>query len=227
MKYGYARKSRPTQNIERQIRNIKAVEPGAVIVQETYTGTRLDRPEWSKLNKKLIDGDTVIFDSVSRMSRDAEEGFALYEALYNRGVELVFLKEPYINTSVYREAAQRRIEAAITTGNKAMDEFTRAIIEAVNKLLMDLAKQQITTAFEQAEKEVQDLHQRTKEGIETIEIIVFIKNLSLSFPSKDSLSNFPLIVEEYKELYKEIAPKISVHQYHKLLTENKKAVNIK
>ena len=167
MKYGYARKSRATQNIERQIRNIKAVEPGAVIVQETFTGTKLDRPEWSKLNKRLTAGDTVIFDSVSRMSRDAEEGFALYEELYNRGVELVFIKEPYINTSVYREAAQRRIEAAITTGNRAMDEFTRAIIEAVNKLLMDLAKQQITAAFEQAEKEVQDLHQRTKEGIET------------------------------------------------------------
>lgn len=167
MKYGYARKSRPTQNIERQIRNIKAVEPGAVIVQETYTGTKINRPEWDKLNKRLTAGDTVIFDSVSRMSRDAEEGFTLYEELYNRGVELVFLKEPYINTSVYREAAQRRIEAAITTGNRAMDEFTRAIIEAVNKLLMDLAKQQITTAFEQAEKEVQDLHQRTREGIET------------------------------------------------------------
>lgn len=167
MKYGYARKSRPTQNIERQIRNIKAVEPEAVIVQETYTGTKVSRPEWDKLNRKLVSGDEVTFDSVSRMARDEEEGFALYESLYNRGVELHFIKEPHIDTAIYREAAQRRIDAAITTGNKAMDDFTKAIIEAVNKLLMDLAKQQIKAAFAQAEKEVQDLHQRTREGIET------------------------------------------------------------
>ena len=43
----------------------------------------------------------------------------------------------------------------------------RSILEGVNKYLMSLAKEQIRLAFEQSEKEVQDLHQRTKEGIET------------------------------------------------------------
>ena len=74
MKYGYARISNRTQNIERQIRNIKAAEPEAVIIQETYTGLKTNRPAWDKLKKKLQAGDTVIFDSVSRMSRNAEEG---------------------------------------------------------------------------------------------------------------------------------------------------------
>lgn len=41
------------------------------------------------------------------------------------------------------------------------------ILEGVNRFLMELAKEQIRLAFEQAEKEVADLHQRTKEGIET------------------------------------------------------------
>lgn len=41
------------------------------------------------------------------------------------------------------------------------------ILEGVNKYLMSLAKEQIRLAFEQSEKKVQDLHQRTKEGIET------------------------------------------------------------
>ena len=41
------------------------------------------------------------------------------------------------------------------------------ILEGVNKYLMALAKEQIRLAFEQSEKEVEDLHQRTKEGIET------------------------------------------------------------
>lgn len=167
MVWGYARKSRPTQNIERQIRNIKAAFPEAVVVQEAYTGTKMDRPEWGKLAKKLKAGDTVVFDSVSRMSRNAEEGFSVYEQLFSAGVSLVFLKEPHINTAVYQEAAQRRIDATISTGSRAADNFTAAILEAVNRLLLDLAKEQIRLAFEQAEKEVQDLHQRTKEGIET------------------------------------------------------------
>lgn len=45
MLYGYARISQPTQNIERQIRNLKNSYPGAVIVQETHTGTSTDRPK--------------------------------------------------------------------------------------------------------------------------------------------------------------------------------------
>ena len=44
--WGYCRISRKQQNIERQIRNIKQEYPEAVIVQEAYTGTKLDRPEW-------------------------------------------------------------------------------------------------------------------------------------------------------------------------------------
>ena len=40
----------------------------------------------------------IIFDSESRMSRNAEEGFNLYEELYLKGVTLVFIKEPHINT---------------------------------------------------------------------------------------------------------------------------------
>ena len=41
------------------------------------------------------------------------------------------------------------------------------ILEGINKYLMTLAKEQIKLAFEQSEKEVMDLRQRTKEGMET------------------------------------------------------------
>ncbi len=37
------------------------------------------------------------------MSRNADEGFCLYEELYHKGIELVFLKEPHINTSTYKK----------------------------------------------------------------------------------------------------------------------------
>ena len=160
--YGYARISTTKQSIDRQIRNIKKEYPEATIIQEAYTGTTTDRKEWNKLFSKAKSKDVIIFDSVSRMSRNAEEGFKAYEELYKRGVELVFLKEPQINTSTYRRA----LEAAIPmTGSKV--DF---ILEGVNKFLMELAKEQIILAFQQAEKEVADLHQRTKEGLVTAKL---------------------------------------------------------
>lgn len=159
MVYGYCRISTPQQNIERQIRNIKKEFENALIIEEIYTGTKQSRPEWDKLYKNLKSGDVVVFDSVSRMSRNAEEGVLTYEELFNRGVELKFLKEPHINTSTYKNALQNNIQL---TGTDV--DF---ILDGINKYLMALAKEQIKIAFEQAEKEVLDLHQRTREGIET------------------------------------------------------------
>ncbi len=157
--YGYCRISQKKQSIERQIRNVKAEFPEAVIIQEAYTGTTIDRKEWNRLFSKAKDGDTIIFDSVSRMSRNAEEGCKAYEELYSRGVNLVFLKEPHINTDTYKQALQ----GLVCLTNTEVDY----ILEGVNKYLMALAKKQIEIAFQQAEKEVEDLHQRTKEGLET------------------------------------------------------------
>lgn len=158
--YGYCRISRKEQSIDRQLRNIKAVYPDAVILQEAYTGTKIDRPEWNKLYSKVKPGDTIVFDSVSRMSRNADEGIDTYFELYERGVSLVFLKEAYINTETYKQSINKALEP---TGNEIADCY----IEATNKVFAILARQQIRIAFEQAEKEVEDLHQRTREGIAT------------------------------------------------------------
>ena len=160
MIYGYCRISTGKQNIERQIRNILKFYPQAEIWQETYTGTKTDgRKKFEQLLKIIKSGDTVIFDSVSRMSRNAEIGFQIYQELYEKGIELVFLKEPHINTATYKKALSNNIEM---TGTK-----TDIILKAINVYLMELAKEQIIIAFEQSEKEVTDLHQRTKEDIET------------------------------------------------------------
>ena len=158
--YGYARISTKKQSIERQIRNILDYNKEAVIYQEQYTGTKVSgRKEFNKLLKVVKEGDTIIFDSVSRMSRNAQEGTELYFELYNKGVELVFLKESYINTSTYKKALNNNIELT----NTSVD----SILKGVNEYLMTLAKEQIRIAFEQSEKEVKDLQERTKEGIET------------------------------------------------------------
>ena len=188
--YGYCRKSQQKQNIERQITNIKAEYPNAIIIQEAYTGTTIDRKEWNKLYKAVKAGDTIIFDSVSRMSRNAVEGFTAYEELFRRGVELVFLKEPHINTKTFKTA----IETAIPMTGTNLD----FILDGVNKYLMALAKEQIIIAFQQAEKEVADLHQRTREGIETARLKgkqIGLKqgtklNVKKSAPAKEAIRKY-------------------------------------
>ena len=168
MVYGYCRVSTKKQSIERQERNIKATYPDAVIVREVYTGTRSDRPEWLKIMRQVEKGtvERIVFDSVSRMSRDALEGFELYQLLFDKGVILNFLKEPQIDTETYQSAMDNRISVA-KTGDTATDELMDGITDALNRYILRLAEKQIQLAFEQSEKEVQDLHQRTREGIET------------------------------------------------------------
>ena len=157
--WGYTRISKSKQSIERQIRNILKEYPNAHIIEEVFTRTTLNRKEWIKLMKTVKSGDTIIFDSVSRMSGEAEEGFKTYMELYNKGVNLVFLKEPHINTEIFKKALERNIE--LTGGN------VDVILNGINQYLMILAEEQIKIAFAQSQKEVDDLHIRVKEGLET------------------------------------------------------------
>ena len=202
MLYGIGRISTGKQNIERQVRNILAKYPNARIIKETYTGTKLEgRKEFENLLKILKKGDTLVFDSVSRMSRNSEEGCNLYENLFNKGINLIFLKEEYINTEVYRKALEHQINIELNTGNKATDELMQTIISALNKYTLALAKEQIKKAFDQAEKEVQDLHQRTKEGIITARLegkqIGQIKGTKLTTKKKKEAK--PLIIKYSKD----------------------------
>ena len=154
--YGYARISTMKQSIQRQIDNIKSIYPNAVIITEEYTGTKMDRPNWNKLVKNLTPGDTIVFDEVSRMSRNATEGFDTYKMLYDMGINLVFLKESTLNTENFRATQQ-----IASVGNEIADLY----IETTNKVLMILAEQQIKKAFETAQHEVDFLNKSTSEGI--------------------------------------------------------------
>ena len=168
MNYGYTRISRKTMNIERQIRNILAKYPDAKIIQEVFTRTSfVGRKEWDKLMRVVKKGDKIIFDSVSRMCDNADKWCRIYEELFKKGVELIFLKEEQVNTSVYKQALDKQISLVTSTGDSATDNLLNTIIQALNEYTISLAKQQVRIVFEQAEKEVVDLHQRTKEGIET------------------------------------------------------------
>lgn len=158
--YGYCRISTSKQNIDRQVRNIYKEYPDADIIKEEFTGTKIEgRKKFNKLLKNVKKDDTIVFDSVSRMSRNAEEGTDLYMDLYDKGINLVFLKEAYINTDVYKKQLENKVQLTGTNVD--------AILEGVNNYFKLLAAEQIKIAFDQSEKEVKDLRQRTAEGIQT------------------------------------------------------------
>ena len=165
MIYAYCRVSTQHQKLARQITNITAIYPTATIIKEFYTGTKQDRPNWNKLISQIKTADTIVFDSVSRMSRNADEGFKDYKMLYEQGVNLVFLNEPLINTSVFDSTKNNLLSIDIATGNTAVDTFFKGNIELINNFIMALAEEQIKAAFDQAEKEVTDLHSRISQGI--------------------------------------------------------------
>jgi len=165
MVYGYCRVSTKHQRIDRQVTNITSVYPNATIIREFYTGTTQNRPNWEKFITQIKKEDTIIFDSVSRMARNSAEGYRDYKMLYELGVNLVFLNEPMINTSVLDATKNKLLNISIETGNQAVDNFFKGNIELINNFIMALAEEQIKAAFDQAEKEVVDLHSRISQGI--------------------------------------------------------------
>lgn len=157
--YLYARISRKSQNIQRQITNLTKAYPDGILIEEAFTGTTLQRPKFERLLKQVKSGDTIVFDSVSRMSRNAAEGVEQYMQLFEKGVKLVFLKERHIDTDTYK----KQIEGInIPTTDNAV---VNAVLDGVRNALMELAKEQIRLAFEQSQKEVDDLRERTREGL--------------------------------------------------------------
>ena len=79
------------QNIERQVRNIQEIYPEAILIKEVFTRISFyGRSEWEKIMRVVVYGDTIVFDSVSRMSENADEGSERYESLFQKGVTLTF-----------------------------------------------------------------------------------------------------------------------------------------
>ena len=98
MIYGYGRVSSTTRyaggedgnSLEAQEKKLK--EAGCEeIVLEAYTGTKMERPKFTKLLNKLEQGDTLIVCKLDRFARTAAEGSLLVRDLVNRGIKVNIL----------------------------------------------------------------------------------------------------------------------------------------
>lgn len=95
MIYGYARVStkgqaRDGNSLESQANALK--EAGAVkIYSDSFTGTKIDRPEFDKLKSRLCPGDTLVATKLDRFARSASQGSQMIESLIGQGVTVHIL----------------------------------------------------------------------------------------------------------------------------------------
>ena len=92
MIYGYARVSSVGQDLygnsregqEKDLRNAGCQE----IYYDDYTGTKMDRPQLTKLLSILQEGDRFVVTKIDRFARTTKGGIETIEELMNRGVSV-------------------------------------------------------------------------------------------------------------------------------------------
>ncbi|MBG9727991.1 hypothetical protein ABD87_00090 [Lysinibacillus sphaericus] len=98
-KYAYIRVSSVDQNEERQRKTMIAMGvPVENIFCDKFSGKNMIRPEYQALKERTGEGDTIIFDSITRLSRNYYDTKEEYEYFLKKGVYLEFVKEPILNT---------------------------------------------------------------------------------------------------------------------------------
>ncbi len=135
VKVGYIRVSTKEQNIDRQIKSLE--EYGCEkIFADKKTGANLERDEYRKMKKFIREKDIVVFAELDRLGRTKIDIDNEWDDLINRGVDIVVLDVPILDTTLYKDE--------------------------LGKLMMNIAKELFGYY---AEQERVNLLRRQKEGI--------------------------------------------------------------
>lgn len=94
-RYGYGRvstKGQATNGNSLEDQRVKLEDAGCdEIIMEAYTGTKVDRPKFTRLLEGLESGDTLVVCKLDRFARTASEGSELVKDLLARGVNVHIL----------------------------------------------------------------------------------------------------------------------------------------
>ncbi|WP_042455596.1 recombinase family protein [Neobacillus dielmonensis] len=98
-KYSYIRVSSIDQNENRQIESMKSIGISKKdMFIDKLSGKNTDRPKYQELKEIVQKGDIIVFDSITRLSRNYEDIKDEYQYYLKKGVFLEFIKEPILNT---------------------------------------------------------------------------------------------------------------------------------
>lgn len=87
MKYGYARVSTVSQELEVQLTALEN-EGCDKIYSEKFTGTKSDRPQLQEVLSILKEGDTLVVTKLDRLARNTVEGIEIVKGLFSKGVRV-------------------------------------------------------------------------------------------------------------------------------------------
>ncbi|KPB04725.1 recombinase family protein [Bacillus sp. CHD6a] len=90
MKYGYARVSTASQDLESQVKVLEK-EGCKEIFSEKFTGTKADRPKFKEILSFLKEGDTLVVTKLDRFARSTEDAIKTVKVLFAKGVKVHIL----------------------------------------------------------------------------------------------------------------------------------------
>jgi DNA invertase Pin-like site-specific DNA recombinase len=99
MKYGYARVSSKTQDYLAQVEALKAAGCEKVFSEKQSGKSRDGRPEFAKLMKALLPGDTVVVTKLDRLARSSRDLHNILHEMEGLSVGFQSLGESWCDTT--------------------------------------------------------------------------------------------------------------------------------
>lgn len=144
--------TRQEQAIVRWCKENSIEIPERRIYRDDASGKSFERPAWEELEQDIQEGDTVLFKDVYRFTRERDNGYKKYMELLNKGIELIFIDNPTLNTEY--------IKSMQSSADKMKKEniIGGMTLEFVIRLLL-------VTELDRAEKEREITVKRITDGI--------------------------------------------------------------
>ncbi len=123
----YLRASTKDQDAERALQILQDLNQNlnlgeTIVYVENYSGMKLDRPELNKLLSEANQGDTLLVESIDRLSRLTQRDFQeLKRRIQEKGLRLVVADLPTTYQMI-----------------QTSDSITHSILELINNMLIDL-----------------------------------------------------------------------------------------
>lgn len=141
---GYARVSSKTQNLDRQIKDLKQFGCDKVFQEKQSGKSFSSQPVYKELRKKLRLGDVLVVHDLSRVGRNKEEIRDEWESLMDDEIDIVVLNMPILDTRKYKdlEGVGQLISDLVLTLLSWMVDEERERIRLAQREGIELAKQQ-------------------------------------------------------------------------------------